>query len=101
MIQMMKYYKATNNLDVDILCLGTYLRKSSKNKKTSAREISALNDSSLDGLTAQRAPFQHLRTLKYFSHFSHNNRHLLWKPSFFNSLVNMFHQVSVDLSYII
>ena len=42
MIQMMKYYKATNNLDVDILCLGTYLRKSSKNKKTSAREVNIM-----------------------------------------------------------
>ena len=42
MIQMMKYYKTTNNLDVDILCLGTYLRKSSKNKKTSSREVNIM-----------------------------------------------------------
>jgi len=83
LLDMMKYYQEHTYTEVDILSLGTYLRKF--NSKSRGRKNHA------DG-GAGAASLSH-RSLKSLNH--RTDRHLLWAPSFFDSLRNMIHQVSL------
>jgi len=94
-LSMMQHEQEKKFKEVDILCLGTYLRKF--NYKSNAKQPL--------GLKPQLNGFMHLQGLPPFarslksvkteikeSEISYHSRSLLWAPSFLNSLLSMFHK---------
>jgi len=94
LLDMMKYHQEHKNPQVEILSLGTYLRKFSM--KGSAREPAKAGSQVSELLHVDGVQPQIHRSLKSLlhpqPHQHHQSRRLLWEPSFFNSLLNMFHQ---------
>jgi len=94
-LSMMQYEQANSYNEVDILCLGTYLRKF--NYKSNAKQPIGFKPQ-LNGLMHLQGlpPFaRSLKSLKAekkeFESIFHS-RSLLWAPSFLNSLLSMFHK---------
>jgi len=95
LLDMMKYHQDNKHKNVDILSLGTYLRKFNLKGRGGGRKEpdQVSNLMHLDGAQQHRS----LKSLKSFHQEQHQHvaRHLLWEPSFFNSLLNMFHQAEI------
>jgi len=90
-LAMMQYEQENNYSQVDILCLGTYLRKFNykANSKQPGLGPGLLH---LQGLPPFARSLKSLTNGNYQHRDSLQTRHLLWAPSFLNSLLSMFHK---------